>query len=101
MAPKILYIFLLRAEVCTTFEPIVVETSALNTKIYKIFRAIYFLYFTTFRDDANFAILLTDEIITVKKLLCKLPPKLLQNKGFPPPFCFEFAICGLSLIQHL
>ena len=33
---QILYIFVLRAEVCTTFEPIVVQTSARNTKIYKI-----------------------------------------------------------------
>ncbi len=31
----ILYTFVLRAEICTTFEPKVVQTSIRNTKVYK------------------------------------------------------------------
>ena len=33
---RILYTLVLRAEICTTFEPKVVQTSARNTKVYKI-----------------------------------------------------------------
>ncbi len=33
---RILYTFVLRAEICTTFERKVAQTSARNTKVYKI-----------------------------------------------------------------
>ncbi len=49
---QIFYTFVLRAEICTTFEPKVVQTSAGNTRVYKICEIwrIYVPHFKTFRD---------------------------------------------------
>jgi hypothetical protein len=48
---KILYTFVLRAEIATIFGPNVVAISTHNTKVYKICKAIYFPHFTTFRNQ--------------------------------------------------
>ena len=57
---QILYTFVLRAEVCTTFGSKVVQTSARNTKVYKT-REICTTIFSAFYNISrpNFAILLT------------------------------------------
>ncbi len=54
---QILYIFVLRAEVCSTFEPIVVAISARNAKIYKtceICRAIFSPFYNISTKLCNF-----------------------------------------------
>ena len=49
----ILYTFVLRAKICTTFRAKVVQISASNTKVYKIgkFCKAIFSAFSTFRDQ--------------------------------------------------
>ena len=57
---QLLYTFVLRAEVCITFGSKVLQTSARNTKVYrihKICRAIFSAFYNISRP--NFAILLT------------------------------------------
>ncbi len=44
---RILYTFVVRTEICTTFEPKMVQISAYNTKVYKICE-IYWAIFSSF-----------------------------------------------------
>ena len=50
---QILYTFVLRAEIATTFAPKTVAISARNTKVYKICKLCkaFFSHFTTFRNQ--------------------------------------------------
>jgi hypothetical protein len=51
---QILYTFVLRAEIATTFAPKTAAISALNTKVYKICKlckAFFSSHFTTFRNQ--------------------------------------------------
>ena len=56
---QILYAFLLRAKICTTFTPKVVRISTRNTKLYKIckfLKTIFFAFYNLLKP--NFAVLL-------------------------------------------
>ena len=53
---KILYTFVSRAEIATTFGPKMVAISARNTKVYKICKAIFSAFYNILQP--NFAILL-------------------------------------------
>ena len=56
---RILYTFVLRAEICTTFEPKVVQISAYNTKVYKICEICWAISSSFYNiSRPNFAILL-------------------------------------------
>ena len=46
---RIFYTFVLRAEICTTFEPKVVRTSARNRKVYETWGAIFSYIFPLFK----------------------------------------------------
>ena len=56
---QILYTFVLRAEIATTFAPKTVAISARNTKVYKICKLCSFFFFAFYNiSQPNFAILL-------------------------------------------